>query len=497
MKKFLSQNILEVLLILGIAIVANYLFSHVSLRWDLTEDKEYTLSQATRDIVANLEDRLTIKLYYSKDLPPMLTPVQEQVSDLIRELKAHAKNGLVIENVDPDSNEDKERETLTLGIVPLQLNIVEKDKREVKKAYMGMAIYYRDKKEVIPVLAQVANLEYQVDLSVLKLTQKELPKIGVFVSGEKNMFQQMDQLIRPIGDYVEITDAKDLKSRKLNVLLVVDPVDIEKDFLKALDDVVAEGTHVLIFASQVHVSDEMSPMVVHTGMDEWFSEKGVGISNGFLLDTQQNVQAAFQAGGMQIFMPYHFWIRALRQDVNAKHPITAELEEIIYPWTHVVELTENKNSAWSVEELAHSSQASFLQKEEMPIVSPQYVQNMTELPELKSYPLSVVLKNTDAKFGKIFLTASSALFQDRFLKQFGSNILFLENMLEYTSWGDKLIGVRSRGKTARPLDVISDAKRSFIKWGHMILVPVFSVLLGLTFLYIHKKRRDKLISELV
>lgn len=497
MKKFLSQNILAVLLILGIAVVANYLSSHVSLRWDLTEDKEYTLSQATRDIVAGLEDRLTIKLYYSKDLPPMLTPVQEQVSDLIRELRAHAKNGLVIENVDPDSNEEKERETLTLGIVPLQLNIVEKDKREVKKAYMGMVIYYRDKKEVIPVLAQVANLEYQVDLSVLKLTQKELPKIGVFVGGEKEMFQQMSQLVEPIGDYVEITDAKDLKGKKLNVLLVIDPVDIEKDFLKALDDVMAEGTHVLIFASQVHVSDDMTPTVVHSGMDEWLSEKGVGISNGFLLDTQQNVQAGFQAGGMQIFMPYHFWVKALRQDLNEKHPITAELEEIIYPWTHVVEPMGSKNLAWSMEELVHSSKVSFLQKEEVPTVSPQYVQNMTELPELKSHPLSVVLKNRDEKFGKIFLTASSTMFQDRFLQQFGSNILFLENLLEYTSWGDKLIGVRSRGKTARPLEVISDAKRSFIKWGHMTLVPVFSVLLGVAFLYVHKKRRDKFISELV
>lgn len=74
--------------------------------------------------------------------------------------------------------------------------------------------------------------------------------------------------------------------------------------------------------------------------------------------------------------------------------------------------------------------------------------------------------------------------------------MFLENILEYATWGDELIGIRSRGKTARPLDVTSATQRAVIKWGLMFGVPALSIVGGLLVLWISKKRRTRFILSL-
>lgn len=499
--KALSQNLTLVLLVAGIVAALNVLTVSFPKRLDMTEEKEFTLSRATKDVLAKLQDRLTIKLYYSKDLPAQLGQIQESASDMLEELKAHAAKPLIIEPADPDSNEVKEHETIALGITPLQLNIVEKDKRELKKIYMGMALYYQDKKEVIPVVAQVQNLEYEIALAVLKMTENELPRVGIVTPADAanaSRYQLLPQALKEIVGTVDLTyDDKDLEQKRLKSLIVIDPREVSKEFTQELDNLLAQGVNVMIFAGRVDISDNLAPSAVTTGLEDWLAGKGVGISEGLLLDTAQNAQAGFNAGRMQVFLPYPFWVKSFRDDLNRKNPITAELEETLMPWTGAVESKDAPDSPWKTTPLVSSSKTSFLQQADMPNVNPQYVEEMTELPEFAVRPISVMLKNgKDAKSGRIFLTANVNILRDNFLQQDPSNAIFLQNMIEYTSWGKSLIGIRSRGKTARPLAEVSEAAKAALKWGHMVGVPLASVLIGLAGLFIAKKRRRSFIAGL-
>ena len=56
-------------LTIGIVLVINFLSNELHLRLDLTDNHQYTLSKATRDILNNLEEPVTVKAYFSKDLP--------------------------------------------------------------------------------------------------------------------------------------------------------------------------------------------------------------------------------------------------------------------------------------------------------------------------------------------------------------------------------------------------------------------------------------------
>jgi hypothetical protein len=70
-------------LVIGIAILINLLAYEYHVRLDLTEDKKYTLSKATRDILENLEEPVTVKAYFSKDLPPNIIRTREDFQDLL------------------------------------------------------------------------------------------------------------------------------------------------------------------------------------------------------------------------------------------------------------------------------------------------------------------------------------------------------------------------------------------------------------------------------
>lgn len=502
--KILSQNIFLIVLVAGIVVAVNYLASQNSKRIDLTEDKEYTLSHSTEKVLSRLEDRLTIKMFVSKDMPAALNPLTERIEDVLREYQAHSKYEIAIEHVIADLNDEKEKDVQMLGINPFQINVQEKDKLEIKKVYLGMALYYQDKQQIVPIITKVNNLEYILDLSVLKLTQKQLPKIGVFIGENSDNYSLLPQVINEIGELVEVTsDVKALSAKGLDALMIINPVSMKKDFLDQVDALIAKGKSVYIFAGTVDVDEALKSSLHHTGLDDWLAAKGLGISQELLLDIKQNVQLGFQAGVLQIYKQYPFWVRVMGNDLDKKNIVTAGIEDLVFPWTNVIELYGDKDNPWSSETLVRSSETSFLEPhvDGAPDVSVQYIEDMTQLPTFESLPLSVVLTHKDdttknEKYGRLFATASSHVLEDKILQQFQSNVIFISNLIESSTWGDYLIDIRSRGKTARPLKDISYSEKNLIKWGVTLLVPVFAVILGLTGLAIAKKRRERFIAQL-
>jgi len=494
---FISQNILIIVLIIGVVAAVNFISNQYPTRWDLTDEKEYTLSESSIKVLDRLEDRLTFKLYFSNDLPPVLLPIAEQINDLLTEFQAHSKQKVVIENIVPDLNEDVERETLAAGFRPLEINIPEKDKLEVRKLYMGMAIYYKDQRQVLPAVVQLKDLEYVIDQNILKMTQKELPKVGVMIGSHHNKYQLIPQIVKQVAELEVIKpDDTEIIDKKLTSLLVIDPVELPKTFTEELDKLLESGVNVMVFSGYTNVGDDMVPLQVETGLGDWLGDRGITVIDKLLLDTKQNMQAGFNSGYMQVYLPYHFWVRALKQDLNNENPVTSRLEEVVFPWSNVLEYDESLKSKWNYQELAKSSQFSFLQNEETPTVNPQYVNDMQSLPVMESHRLSTVVTNSEnEKYGELFVTATHHVLQDQFLQRSQSNVMFLANMIEYSSWGDFLIGIRSRGNTTRPIQELSSGAKSLVKWSHMVAIPLLSIIIGLIVLSIHKSRRAKLIKE--
>src|SRR5690606_30301938 len=110
------------------------------------------LEGGTRDLLGDLDDIVQVKLFASAELPPELQLQLRDVRDLLADMRRASNGNLVVEDVNPDANEDAEAEASALGIYPVEFNVLRDDEFQVRRGYYGLAVVYADRSEVTPVI---------------------------------------------------------------------------------------------------------------------------------------------------------------------------------------------------------------------------------------------------------------------------------------------------------------------------------------------------------
>ncbi|MBI2339695.1 MAG: GldG family protein [Deltaproteobacteria bacterium] len=483
--------------------LANVLFSRLFLRADLTEEKEYTLSESTRNVLKDLKDPVTLKVYFSKEIPPSLSPLKQRIFDLLDEYRVYSRRKINIVQVTPEESQEREMEAQMLGIPPLQLNVIRRDKQEVMKVYMGMALFYLDKKEVIPLAVKVENLEYDLTSAVLKLTSSAEPKLGLVVPPPEN-----DQLGLPgRGPYSRLEEAlkgrfavdrldpasDDLARSEISALLIVDPRDFPDKAKKNLDDLFEKGIPIVVLAGTVNVGDDLQTSRVKTGLEEWLKTRGIEIDAQLIIDPRNHTNATFTSGIMQYSIPYPFFVQVTREGLNSENMATAKLENILFPWTNTLKMFPDDHAGWKYTPLAQSSEAALTQAGE-PIVVPGALENFQEGEAGKKTIAVLVeapLPNQEDKKRLLVAAANTQFIKDHVVADYPGNLVFVQNLLDGLTLGDQLIGIRSRGKTTRPIALPSPTATSAIKFGHMVGIPLAVIGFGILLAFLRKKRREK------
>src|SRR5215218_1866855 len=103
MKK--KNVIIKLLFVFAASILINLLSYNFFFRIDFTADKSFTLSKATRDILKNLTENVTINAYFSKDLPTQLIKSRNDFEDLLVEYKNHSAGKVSFTFINPNLNE--------------------------------------------------------------------------------------------------------------------------------------------------------------------------------------------------------------------------------------------------------------------------------------------------------------------------------------------------------------------------------------------------------
>ena len=110
-------------LLIGILLVVNLLSNEFHLRLDLTSENQFTLSNATQDILNDLEDPITVKAYFSKDLPPNIIKTRQDFQEMLIEYSNRADGLIQYEFINPNEKESTENEAVQSGIQPVMINI--------------------------------------------------------------------------------------------------------------------------------------------------------------------------------------------------------------------------------------------------------------------------------------------------------------------------------------------------------------------------------------
>ncbi|MDZ4216941.1 MAG: GldG family protein, partial [Candidatus Gracilibacteria bacterium] len=172
------------LIVLGILVLLNILSLRYFFRFDWTQNKQYSISDSTVSILHDLDDLVTVKAYFSDDLPPQALPIRQYVQDLLSEYKAYGSGHFDYEFVDPSTNSDVAQEASGLGVQEIRMQVVENDSLQVKNGYMGIGLFFGGNTEGIPVLQaeELGNLEYDLTSRILKMSQPR-EMVVAFLSG--------------------------------------------------------------------------------------------------------------------------------------------------------------------------------------------------------------------------------------------------------------------------------------------------------------------------
>jgi ABC-type uncharacterized transport system involved in gliding motility auxiliary subunit len=132
-------------LVLAIIVLINVISTRYFFRLDLTEDQRYSLSDATINILKNLDEPVTVTAYFSEDLPPDIEKVRQDFKDMLIEYSNRSNGNVVYEFVNPNENQETEMKAQQNGIRPIMINVRDKDQLKQQKAYLGALLQLGDK----------------------------------------------------------------------------------------------------------------------------------------------------------------------------------------------------------------------------------------------------------------------------------------------------------------------------------------------------------------
>ncbi len=233
MSKFsIKEKYFKFILYIAVIILINIAGVTLFFRADLTNDKIYSLSPASYDVVATLSEPLTIKVFFSKNLPTPHNNTERYLKDLLEEYSARAGKffNYTFYNVSQEQGglnqkTDENREMANAyGIQPVQIRIMESDELKFKNAYMGLVIIHGDLIEKIPAITSTNGLEYQLTTTIQKLNNKisallqivEKVQIDMYLSSSLNDIapliglDQLPMLANAVENTVERLNNKSL-----------------------------------------------------------------------------------------------------------------------------------------------------------------------------------------------------------------------------------------------------------------------------------------------
>ena len=477
---------ISILLVVAIVLLANLISQDFFLRIDFSEDKNYTLSKATKDLLKQLQEPVTVKAYFSENLPPNVAQSRKDLKDLLVEYNTRSKGMVVYEFINPNENEEKEQEAVQAGIHPVLIDVREKDQMKQQKAYMGVVVTMGERKEIIPFIQPGTAIEYELSKAIKKLSVIDKPTIGLLQGhGEpsiSNIIQAYNELTVLYNvEPVNISDTTPIPSR-IKTLMIIQPKDsIKPAELDQIDAFLSRGGNLLIATSRVNANLQTAySTTLNTGLENWLRKKGILIKDDILADVAcSQIQVVQNLGGFQMIRQIQFpYIPMIKN--FAKHPVTGGLEAVILPFASSIEFISHDSLQFTP--LAFTSEKS--SSESLPVyfdLQRQWTQNDFRQKNL------VVAAALEGKLAgpaksKILCIASGDFIinsrgNDQSQQQTlaPDNVNFFVNSVDWLTDETGLISLRTKAITARPIKEVSDVTRGFIKWANF-LIPILLVI---------------------
>lgn len=371
-------NLKNILILIAVLLTVNGISSTFFHRFDLTNDKRYTLSPTSLTIINQVEEPLSIKIYMQGDLPADFKRLQQETQQLLEEFQAYNKN-IVFEFVDPLKNEDASmdniKELYRKGLTPVNITVDDKGKQSQAMVFPWAIAVYNNKEVNIPllknkmgatttekVIGSVQNLEYSIADAINKITKDKQKKIAVIKgNGElkdilmaKFLLQVRESYhIGPFTlDSVSKSPIASLEAlEKYDLAIIAKPTETFSDAEKqVLDQFIINGGKTLWLVDQV--TAEMDSLYNNSGatlaypkdlnLNDMFFKYGFRINPDIVKDEQGSPikLATGEQGSATQYQEFN-WKFAPLIHPESSHPIVKNLGGIKFDFANPIDTLKN------------------------------------------------------------------------------------------------------------------------------------------------------------
>lgn len=524
------------LAVIGSLVLVNVLSLRAFARFDITSDKAYTLSAATKETLSGLDDNVTITAYFTQELPAPYSSASRYVRDVLEEFRAASKGKVSFEFIDPAENDkdtkrevkrdifgrqfydqtQQEKDLAAMGIQPVEIRVVAQDQAQTKRAYLGIVIRHHEKKEVIPVVQNLSQLEYDLTSLVRKLTRPKTPVIAILQGhDEPGLRDKLRNLQATLSQTYEVRpvelQGKDRFDADIDALIVFGPEKpLAPNEVKAVDQLVMEGKPVALLLDTVHLdlrTFEQKP--ADHGLGQLLSAYGVTLSDQLVADvTSANLNISEQRGFMMVQMPVPYPFIPIVKRMEGDSAISKGLGDVTFPFASKVTATAGDGK--NVLVLARSSSKSWTEgkpqnldprrdwrNEQVSFNGPhdlmvQISGKWKSAFAAEAAPVSggpALLTESKAE-SRLIVVGTSHLFQDEFMGR--PNQALLMNVADWLVLDPALLAMRTRGLQLASLKTdLTDATRNAAKFGNAFGLPLALAALGLIRWRMREARRTR------
>ncbi|MBK6846547.1 MAG: GldG family protein [Proteobacteria bacterium] len=507
------------LLVLGSLVLANLIAGQRFFRLDLTADRHFSLDPASEQLARALSDRLTIKLFFSRDLPPAAAALGRSTLDLLLEYAAVARGKITVQVVDPGLSPQGQREAARAKIPPLQLGLRSRTKRSVQLGYLGVSLQYGGHIESLPKVLSVADLEYRLSAAIKRLLQPTALHVG-FSAGhdEPTLSQGLTAAARALSDYrlstVPLGPGAPPLPDDLDVLIVVSPRGpFAPPAQRELDALLMRGKALILLldhatlppfatiSSAGHLTVRAEAR--QTGLARQLAHYGIELGTQPILDAQTRALPLAMSRDRALLV--HNPVFPLITDLAYDNPATRTLRELVLVLpTAVVPARARTTRACSSTVLARSSPASWRHDGELlfdprqtaPARAPRGPFALA-LHRQGVFPSFFTAERYSLPSAQLVVWGDGEFVQDRYLATSPTGLLLLRNLVDFVSGDDELIALRSKQQLRRPLRQIDESAARLLQHATGLGLPLLVLLLGLASWYLRQRRRGRAAAALI
>ena len=474
---------LGVLVMVGLLVVVNLAGSYIGGRLDLTPGKVYTLAPATRDLVRNLDDIVTLKLFASKELPAEVALMKRDLDDILGDLRSAGRGQVRVVTLDPADDPEAEKEARSLNINPVQFNVVGKSELQVKQGYLGLVVQYADQHEVIPFVRRTDDLEYRLAAAIRGLTTARKPLLGLVAAMpdwgvEGRLLDMVQQQLARSYTVVPVSlgDTTQPADSITTLLIAGQPDSMHPAAFAQFKRFFQRGGSALIMASGAPIlgmdpKAQGEPPLWNMILKEFY---GVAVRPDMVYDLGAAVPVPVPGprGAQPVYQPYPFWLRAQPAPGSL---VTEGIGEVVLPWTSSIDTAAGRHPG-KVVPILLSSRLGGLAEGTIDVAPTRNFPGV----DLKPRVLGVQLEPDSASgLGRVILIGNMEFATDRYLGNAPDNATFALNAVDWLTQDLALVSIRSRDRSPPRLLLATPTLQQGVKYFNLAGLPVLVALVGL------------------